>query len=79
MWTASGGLRGRSLRVAITFTAVMGFSLFGYNQGMMAGLIDGEEFTNSFDILKIPPDASPGTKHYVNVIRGAVTACYEIG
>lgn len=79
MWTTSCGLRGKALRVSITFTAVMGFSLFGYNQGMMAGLIDGEEFTNSFPILKIPPDASPATVHYVNVIRGAVTACYEIG
>lgn len=79
MWTTSGGLRGRSLRVSITVTAVMGFSLFGYNQGMMAGLIDGDEFKNSFPILKIPSGASPGTEHYVNVIRGAVTACYEIG
>ena len=79
MWTTSGGLRGRSLRVSITVTAVMGFSLFGYNQGMMAGLIDGDEFKNSFPILKIPSGATPGTEHYVNVIRGAVTACYEIG
>lgn len=79
MWTTSGGLRGRPLRVAITFTAVMGFSLFGYNQGMMAGLIDGEEFKETFPILKIPPGADAGVEHYVNVIRGAVTACYEIG
>ena len=79
MWTTSGGLRGRPLRVAITFTAVMGFSLFGYNQGMMAGLIDGEEFKKTFPILNIPKNADPGVEHYVNVIRGAVTACYEIG
>lgn len=79
MWTTSGGLRGRPLRVAITFTAVMGFSLFGYNQGMMAGLIDGEEFKETFPILKIPAGADAGVEHYVNVIRGAVTACYEIG
>lgn len=79
MWTSSGGLRGRPLRVAITFTAVMGFSLFGYNQGMMAGLIDGDEFKETFPILKIPTGADAGVEHYVNVIRGAVTACYEIG
>lgn len=79
MWTTSGGLKGRPLRVAITITAVMGFSLFGYNQGMMAGLVDGEEFKNSFPILEIPSNASPGTEHYVNVIRGGVVSCYEIG
>lgn len=79
MWTTTCGLKGRSLRVCITITAVMGFSLFGYNQGMMAGLIDGEEFTNSFSRLKMPDNPSESEKHYINVIRGAVTACYEIG
>lgn len=79
MWTTSFGLKGRALRVSITVTAVMGFSLFGYNQGMMAGLIDGEEFTNSFSRLKMPDNATDSDKHYINVIRGAVTACYEIG
>lgn len=79
MWTTTCGLKGRTLRVCITITAVMGFSLFGYNQGMMAGLIDGEEFTRSFSILQMPDPATDSQKHYINVIRGAVTACYEIG
>ena len=79
MWTTTCGLKGRTLRVSITITAVMGFSLFGYNQGMMAGLIDGKEFTNSFSKLKMPTHPTASEKHYINVIRGAVTACYEIG
>ncbi|OJJ86339.1 glucose-inactivated glycerol proton symporter STL1 [Aspergillus glaucus CBS 516.65] len=79
MWTTTCGLKGRTLRVSITITAVMGFSLFGYNQGMMAGLIDGEQFTESFSKLKMPADPTPSETHYINVIRGAVTACYEIG
>lgn len=79
MWTNTCGLKGRTLRVSITITAVMGFSLFGYNQGMMAGLINGDEFTNSFSRLKMPQDPTESEKEYINVIRGAVTACYEIG
>ena len=79
MWTTTSGLSGRSLRLSITFTAVVGFSLFGYNQGMMAGLLNGKEFVSSFPILEMPEDASPAQKKYVDVIRGAVTSCYELG
>lgn len=79
MWTSTSGLSGRTLRVCITFTAVMGFSLFGYNQGMMSGLIAGTQFTKSFDTLQMPENADAATNRHINVIRGAVTACYEIG
>ncbi|PKX89255.1 glucose-inactivated glycerol proton symporter STL1 [Aspergillus novofumigatus IBT 16806] len=79
MWTTTSGLSGRSLRLSITFAAVVGFSLFGYNQGMMAGLLNGDEFVNSFPILKMPENPTAGQKHYIDVIRGAVTSCYELG
>ncbi|KAJ5188092.1 Major facilitator superfamily domain general substrate transporter [Penicillium cf. griseofulvum] len=79
MWTTTSGLSGRPLRVSITIAAVMGFSLFGYNQGMMAGLLNGDEFVNSFPILEMPKDATAAQEHYINVIRGAVTSCYELG
>jgi sugar porter (SP) family MFS transporter len=79
MWTTTTGLSGRSLRLSITITAVVGFSLFGYNQGMMAGLLNGKEFVNSFPILEMPDPATAAEKKYVEVIRGAVTSCYEIG
>ncbi|KAI9929522.1 hypothetical protein ASPWEDRAFT_534313 [Aspergillus wentii DTO 134E9] len=79
MWTTTTGLSGRALRVSITFTAVMGFSLFGYNQGMMAGLLNGEKFVETFPLLNKPENASPSESHYVEVIRGAVTSCYELG
>ncbi|KAJ5554887.1 hypothetical protein N7535_007330 [Penicillium sp. DV-2018c] len=79
MWTTTSGLSGRPLRVCITAAAVMGFALFGYNQGMMAGLLNGDEFVKSFPILEMPEDASASQEHYVNVIRGAVTSCYELG
>ncbi|KAB8068691.1 hexose carrier protein [Aspergillus leporis] len=79
MWTTTSGLSGRSLRVSITLAAVIGFSLFGYNQGMMAGLLNGDEFVNSFPILKMPENPTASQKHYIDVIRGAVTSCYELG
>ncbi|KAL4888865.1 general substrate transporter [Aspergillus ambiguus] len=79
MWTTTSGATGRLLQGCITFTAVMGFSLFGYNQGMMSGLIAGDEFTKSFGSLAMPDEPSDAVYRHINVIRGAVTACYEIG
>ncbi|KAL5341370.1 general substrate transporter [Aspergillus crustosus] len=79
MWTATSGLTGRNLQWSITFTAVMGFSLFGYNQGMMSGIIAGEKFVEEFHALAMPSGDNPGLVRHINVLRGGVTACYEIG
>lgn len=79
MWTTTTGLRGRKLRLAITFTSVVGFSLFGYDQGLMSGIISGQKFTEEFPPLYIPPHASAAYSQHVSVLRGAVTACYELG
>ncbi|KAF7718369.1 MFS-type Sugar/inositol transporter [Penicillium ucsense] len=83
MWTTTSGLRGRKLRLAITFTSVIGFSLFGYDQGLMSGIISGNQFTKEFPALFIPskssPDYSASYSQHVSVLRGAVTACYELG
>ena len=53
----------------------MGFSLFGYDQGLMSGIISGVQFTKSFPSLS----DSAGSARQVSVYRGAVTASYEIG
>lgn len=66
--TTTAGLTGRKLRAAVTITATLGFSLFGYDQGLMAGLISAEQFNWEF----------PATKDN-SVIQGAVTASYELG
>lgn len=68
----TSGLSDRKLRVAVTFVAVTGFSLFGYDQGLMSGLLGGDQFQDEF----------PGTKgdsQHASVIQGALTSCYEIG
>ncbi|OKL56969.1 Sugar transporter STL1 [Talaromyces atroroseus] len=72
MWTTTSGLRGKKLHLAITFTSVIGFSLFGYDQGLMSGLISGDQFVKEFPVLD-------GDSLHVSVLQGAVTSCYEIG
>ncbi|KAJ5774997.1 uncharacterized protein N7511_000008 [Penicillium nucicola] len=79
MWTTTSGLRGKKLHLAITFTSVIGFSLFGYDQGLMSGIISGDQFTKEFPPLAIPDGSSQSYSAHVSVLRGAVTACYELG
>lgn len=71
--TATLGLSGRPLRVAITASAVTGFSLFGYDQGLMSSIITAPQFTSEFHGL------TEGSDEHQSVIQGAVVACYEIG
>ena len=70
--TNTMGLRGRNLRWAITTTSVIGFSLFGYDQGLMSGIITGTKFNEEFP-------ATAGDSHRATVIQGAVVSCYELG
>ncbi|RAL10232.1 glucose-inactivated glycerol proton symporter STL1 [Aspergillus homomorphus CBS 101889] len=76
MWTATSGLRGRKLRLAITIVSVLGFSLFGYDQGLMSGIISGDQFTAEFPALATGDGKD---NDHVSVLRGAVTSCYELG
>lgn len=75
--TNTFGLTGKPLRAAITTFATIGFSLFGYNQGMMSGLITGEKFNYEFPATNM--NAPGADEHHVTVVQGAVTSCYELG
>lgn len=66
------GLEGRKLRVLITFICVVGFSLFGYDQGLMSGILSNADYMNTFPAVK-------GTSRHATVIQGTVTSCYELG
>ncbi|KAL3469934.1 general substrate transporter [Aspergillus californicus] len=79
MWTSTTGFTGKTLQYLITFTAVMGFSLFGYNQGMMSGVIAGDQFVITFPVLAMSDDPPDAEYRHINVLRGGVTSCYEIG
>jgi MFS family permease len=59
---------GRPLGLLISTIATTGFLLFGYDQGVMSGIISGGPFNSYF----------PETKDN-SVYQGFVTAIYEIG
>ncbi|KAF9894439.1 hypothetical protein FE257_007942 [Aspergillus nanangensis] len=62
------GLSGRPLSLAVSTVATMGFLLFGYDQGVMSGIISDKAFNNVFTATK---DDS--------VMQALVTAVYELG
>ena len=62
------GLCGRPLELAVSFVATTGFVLFGYDQGVMSGIITAPAFNDLFTATK---DNS--------TMQGFVTAIYEIG
>ncbi|EAW10860.1 hexose carrier protein [Aspergillus clavatus NRRL 1] len=62
------GMTGNSLMRAVTTAATMGFLLFGYDQGVMSGIIDAKPFNDVFTATR---DNS--------TMQGTVTAIYEIG
>lgn len=65
-------LVGRPLNWAITATAGSGFLLFGYDQGVMSGLLTGAAFTKVFPSI----DTANGGS---STVQGTVVAIYEIG
>lgn len=62
------GLNGRPLGLLISTIATTGFLLFGYDQGVMSGIISAGPFNDYF----------PSTRDN-SVYQGFVTAIYEIG
>ncbi|KAL3418412.1 MFS sugar transporter [Phlyctema vagabunda] len=67
-------LVGRALSWAITATAGSGFLLFGYDQGVMSGLLTGDAFTRQFPEIDTT-DTGTGSSS----LQGTVVAIYEIG
>ncbi|KAK8022653.1 general substrate transporter [Apiospora rasikravindrae] len=62
------GLTGRPLSIMVSTIATCGFLLFGYDQGVMSGIISAPAFNNMFE----------ATRHNATM-QGFVTAIYEIG
>ncbi|KAI1085299.1 sugar transporter STL1 [Whalleya microplaca] len=65
---------GKPLDWAISATAGAGFMLFGYDQGVMSGLLTGSAFTRTFPEI----DTTDGG-HGSASLQGTVVAIYEIG
>ncbi|KAF2861988.1 general substrate transporter [Piedraia hortae CBS 480.64] len=62
------GLTGKKLNLMVSTVATCGFLLFGYDQGIMSGIIGAPVFNNYFPKTKNNP-----------TWQGFVTAIYEIG
>ncbi|KAN0063121.1 hypothetical protein ACQY0O_004285 [Thecaphora frezii] len=68
-------LKGSALTAAVAFVSGVGFLLFGYDQGVMSGLLTEPEMAKQF-----PRIAQAGPYGHENsAIQGVVTAIYEIG
>ncbi|KAL2350217.1 putative hexose carrier protein [Cryomyces antarcticus] len=62
------GTTGRTLSMAVSIVATTGFLLFGYDQGVMSGIISAKPFNDAF------PQTRGNTTW-----QGFVTAIYEVG
>ncbi|WVQ67997.1 uncharacterized protein L199_006203 [Kwoniella botswanensis] len=67
-------LRGRAVQWAITAACGSAFLLFGYDQGVMSGLLTGDAFTKQFPSIDTT-DGGTGSSS----LQGTVVAIYEIG
>ncbi|GAA5989812.1 hypothetical protein JCM11641_003375 [Rhodosporidiobolus odoratus] len=69
------GLTGTKLINAITATSTVGFLLFGYDQGVMAGIITGREFVQTFPAC----DAAVQGAERASLLQATYTSIYELG
>lgn len=67
-------LTGPALDWAITFAAGFGFLLFGYDQGVMSGLLTGVAFTKQFPEIDTTNGGGGSSS-----LQGTTVAIYEIG
>ncbi|KAK7206462.1 general substrate transporter, partial [Myxozyma melibiosi] len=74
------GLRGIWLNRAVAFIAGTGFWLFGYDQGVMGGLLTLPTFVKTFPGMDSTSDyLSDAQKSHNSTIQGVVISIYEIG
>ncbi|GAB7349978.1 hypothetical protein MBLNU459_g0665t1 [Dothideomycetes sp. NU459] len=70
------GLTGTSLNVAIGVIAGMDFLLFGYDQGVMGGLLTLPSFVSVFPSIDVAASSNP---NYTSTIQGIAVASYNLG
>ncbi|GJN93425.1 hypothetical protein Rhopal_006480-T1 [Rhodotorula paludigena] len=69
------GLTGNKLIMAITATSTVGFLLFGYDQGVMSGIITGKQFWRDFPAC----DERVQGSQRAALLQATYTAIYEVG
>ncbi|KAA1066509.1 hypothetical protein PGT21_031913 [Puccinia graminis f. sp. tritici] len=74
------GLTGDRLHLAVATLAGLGFLLFGYDQGVMGGLLTLPTFVKTFrSIDTTSVTLSPAQKKKNSTLQGTAVALYEIG
>ncbi|OBT81182.1 hypothetical protein VE02_10147 [Pseudogymnoascus sp. 03VT05] len=72
------GLRGSKLDMAIAFLGGLDFFLFGYDQGVMGGLLTLPSFVRTFPEIDTL-NATDATSNHVSLIQGISVASYNLG
>ncbi|KAL2358562.1 sugar porter family MFS transporter [Cryomyces antarcticus] len=72
------GLKGVKLNIAIGIIAGLDFLLFGYDQGVMGGLLTLPSFTKVFPEINVA-GAPPARQNHVSVIQGISVGAYNVG
>ncbi|KAG2090191.1 general substrate transporter, partial [Suillus discolor] len=67
-------LRGHKLTAAVAFVAGTGFTLFGYDQGIMSSLLTGNQFEGSFPEVVVEPSHPDHA-----TLQSFIIAIYEVG
>ncbi|KAI0796543.1 general substrate transporter [Abortiporus biennis] len=73
---AAPHLRGRTLSVVLAFVAGTGFTLFGYDQGVMSALLSAKQFEKVFPQVVVDT-VHPSGNHAT--LQSFIVAIYEIG
>ncbi|EKM80392.1 hypothetical protein AGABI1DRAFT_128066 [Agaricus bisporus var. burnettii JB137-S8] len=68
-------LRGRNLTWAIAFVTGTGFTLFGYDQGVMSALLTAGQFEKVFPQVVVGPEQPPNHA----TLQSLLVAIYELG
>ncbi|KAF7874001.1 hypothetical protein EAF04_002673 [Stromatinia cepivora] len=69
------GLRGQKLNLAITIISGLDFALFGYDQGVMGGLLTLPSFVATFPEI----DTIHDTSNHTSTIQGISVSSYNLG
>ncbi|KAK7731965.1 hypothetical protein SLS57_000943 [Botryosphaeria dothidea] len=73
------GLRGTKLNVAVGVIAGLDFLLFGYDQGVMGGLLTLPSFLSTFPEIDVNSGTTQSQRDHISTIQGIAVASYNVG
>ncbi|KAI5247323.1 general substrate transporter [Aureobasidium subglaciale] len=73
------GLTGTKLNIAVGVIAGLDFLLFGYDQGVMGGLLTLPSFVGTFPEINTEHPPIGVSKAYTSTVQGISIACYNLG